>query len=206
VPSNANFNTGVEQFPFEAIIPADGGFGTQLEACPAGGCGNGTFNTPSLVEAASTGPFFHNNAVKTIEEAVDFYNSDEFAISPGGQGIVTLSGGGIELTDTQVAAVGAFLRVINALEKVRSATELLNKVLEETALSQAQRSLNISNAEIGHGIRVLQEVKLHAAAVAHLKAAKGLLAAAGKIKFVPARNVLVKLALRAIEKARGEMV
>lgn len=206
VPSNANFNTGVEQFPFEAIIPADGGFGTQLEACPAGGCGNGTFNTPSLVEAASTGPFFHNNAVKTIEEAVDFYNSDEFAISPGGQGIVTLSGGGIDLTDTQVAAVGAFLRVINALEKVRSATELLNKVLEETALSQAQRSLNISNAEIGHGIRVLQEVKLHAAAVAHLKAAKGLLAAAGKIKFVPARNVLVKLALRAIEKARGEMV
>ena len=206
VPSNANFNTGVEQFPNEADITADGGFGTQLGTCPTGGCGNGTFNTPSLVEAASTGPFFHNNAVKTIEEAVDFYNSDEFALSPGGQGIVFLSGGGIELTDTQVAAVGAFLRVINAVEKVRSATELLNKVLEERRLRQAQRSLNISNAEIGHGIRVLQEVKLHPAAVVHLKAAKGLLVVASKVEFAPVRNALVKLALTALEKARGELV
>lgn len=206
VPSNANFNTGVEQFPNEADIPADGGFGTQVGTCPVGGCGNGTFNTPSLVEAASTGPFFHNNAVKTIEQAVDFYNSDEFGNSPGGQAIVALSGGGIDLTATQVAAVGAFLRVINALEKVRSATELLDKVLDERALYQAQHSLNISNAEIGHGIRVLQEVKLHPAAVVHLKAARGLLAAAGKIKLVPARNAFVKLALRALEKARGEMV
>jgi len=207
VPSNANFDTGVEQLPIEAVILADGGFGTQLGACPAGGCGNGTFNTPSLVEAASTGPFFHNNAVKTIEEAVNFYNGDEFANSLGGKGILNLPGGGtIELTDTQVAAVGAFLRVINALEKVRSATELLDKVLEERALRQARRSLNISNAEIGHGIRVLQEVKLHAAAVVHLKAAKALLALAGKTNFAPARNVVVKLALRALEKARGEMV
>jgi hypothetical protein len=206
VPSNANFNTGVEQFPHPADIPADGGFGTQSEPCPLGGCGNGTFNTPSLVEAAATGPFFHNNAVDTIEEAVDFYNSDEFAKSPGGQGLVALAGGGIQLTDNQVAAVAAFLRVINALEKIRSATELLNEVQETRALSEARRSLGISNTEIGHGIRVLQEVKLHREAVAHLKAARAFVAAAGKIKLGPARNPLVKLAMRQLEKAREEMV
>jgi hypothetical protein len=102
--------------------------------------------------------------------------------------------------------VAAFLRVINALEKVRSATELLDKVLDARALREAQRSLSISNAEIGHGIRVLQGVKLHLAAVAHLKAARALLAAAGRIKLAPARNTLVRLALRQLEKARGEMV
>jgi cytochrome c peroxidase len=206
VPSNANFDTGVEQFPHAADIPADGGFGTQVGECPTGGCGNGTFNTPSLVEAASTGPFFHNNAVKTIEEAVDFYNSTAFAESPGGQAIVTLTGGGIELTDTEVKEVAAFLRVINALEKIRSATELLDRAFDARALREARRPLNISNAEIGHGIRVLQEVKLHGVAVAHLKAARTLLTAAGRIQFAPARNALLKLAMRQLEKARGDMV
>ena len=201
VPSNANFDTGVEAFPHQADLPADGGFGTQTGPCPSGGCGNGTFNTPPLVEAASTGPFFHNNVVKTIEEAVEFYNSTAFNDSPSGIFV-----GGILLTDTQVAAVGAFLRVINALEKVRSSIELLDKVLEARELSEAQRPLRISNAEIGHGIRVLQEVKLHGVAVVHLKAARALLAAAGKVKLAPARNALVRLALRQLEKARGDMV
>jgi hypothetical protein len=206
VPSNANFNTGVEQFTHPADLPADGGFGTQVAPCPEGGCGNGTFNTPSLVEAAATGPFFHNNVVKTIEEAVDFYNSTAFADSPGGQAIVDLTGGGIQLTDTQVAAVAAFLRVINALEKVRSSIDLLDKALEARGLNEAQRPLSISNAEIGHGIRVLQEVRLHGVAVLHLKAARGFLLTAGKIKFAPVRNALIKLAQQQLEKARGDMV
>jgi hypothetical protein len=203
VPSNANFDTGVEDFKHQANLPADGGFGTQAGSCPSGGCGkgNGTFNTPSLVEAALTGPFFHNNVVKTIEEAVEFYNSDAFNDSPSGIFV-----GGIQLTDTQVAAVGAFLRVISALEKVRSTIVLLDKVLEARGLSEAQRPLRIANAEIGHGIRVLQEVKLQPVAVVHLKAARTLLALAGKAKLAPARNALVRLALRQLEKARGDMV
>ncbi|HEV8344574.1 MAG TPA: hypothetical protein VGR30_19630 [Candidatus Binatia bacterium] len=131
--------------------------------------------SPFLLQAASTGPFFHNNVVNTIEEAVAFYNSDAFAESPAGD-----ASGGIQLTDTQVAAVAAFLRVIGALEKVRSATELLNKVLEERALSDARESLSISKAEIGHGIRVLHEVKLHGAAVGRLRVARELLSAAAK--------------------------
>ena len=153
------------------------------------------------MDAASTGPFFHNNVVETIEEAVEFYNSTAFNDSPSGIFV-----GGIQLTDTQIAAVGAFLRVINALEKVRSSLELLDKVLEARALSEARQPLRISNAEIGHGIRVLQEVKLHGVAVVHLKAARTLLVAAGKTKLAPARNALVKLAVKQLEKAREDMI
>ena len=65
---NRNFNTGVENLDHPANrtgleVPPDDGFGAP---------GNGEFNTPPLVEAADTGPFFHNNAVATIEEAVAF--------------------------------------------------------------------------------------------------------------------------------------
>lgn len=80
---NANFNTNVEGLPSQPadlvtpaqLNPQDGGFG-QTGISPTGGIGNGTFNTPVLVEAADTGPFFHNNSIETIEGAVDFYNSE----------------------------------------------------------------------------------------------------------------------------------
>ena len=60
--NNANFNTGVEDLPDQPArltgekVPRDDGFGVP---------GDGTFNTPPLVEAADTGPFFHNNAIET---------------------------------------------------------------------------------------------------------------------------------------------
>lgn len=66
---NLNFNTGVENLPDQPgdligeLNPPDDG---------AGDPGNGAFNTPSLVEAADTSPFFHNNSVVTLEAAVAF--------------------------------------------------------------------------------------------------------------------------------------
>jgi len=50
-------------------VPRDDGFRTP---------GDGTFNIPPLVEAADSGPFFHNNAIETIEGAVAFYDGDSF--------------------------------------------------------------------------------------------------------------------------------
>ncbi|MDH3441787.1 MAG: hypothetical protein OEM63_13595, partial [Gammaproteobacteria bacterium] len=70
---NLNFATGVEDLPdqpadlTDELVPPDDGLGTP---------GSGEFNTPTLVEAADTGPFFHNNSVETIEGAVAFYNGD----------------------------------------------------------------------------------------------------------------------------------
>ncbi len=130
---NANFNTGVENAPnparqFDPTMPRDGGFGRTLNA--RGTFGNGTFNTPPLVEAADTGPFFHDNAVSTIEDAVKFYSSAAFNSSPAavavGDGTITI--GPISLTDADSNAVAAFLRVLNALENIRATQELINFV------------------------------------------------------------------------------
>src|SRR6058998_1260093 len=121
---NANFNTGVANLPDQPAkltgekIPLDDGFGRP---------GNNTFNTPPLVEAAGTGPFFHNNSIETIEGAVAFYNGDSFNKSPAGQILAQAdpNGVGIELDGTQIVAVAAFLRVLNALENIRQSLELL---------------------------------------------------------------------------------
>jgi cytochrome c peroxidase len=134
---NRNFNTGVENqrdrpqvLTLEALnldltpgvvtnrLPRDGGFGQAPGEGPVAdptGFGNGTFNSVSVVEAADSGPFFHDNSVTTIEGAVEFYNSQEFADA---RGIARLN-----LAATQVEAIAAFLRVINALDNIREATE-----------------------------------------------------------------------------------
>ena len=166
---NENFSTGVENLPHHPArqvypnMPRDGGFGLTPNGDRLGGFGNGTFNTPPLIEAAATGPFFHNNAVHTIEDAVNFYNSETFNNSPSGSRVR------IELTPTQVLAVAAFLRVINAQEKIRSAIEKAKMAQQARGVRQEERALSISRAEIGHAIRVLEAGKLHAAAVMHLK-------------------------------------
>ena len=112
---NMNFDTGVENLPDqpadltgERVLPDDG-FGRP---------GDGTFNTTPLVDAADTGPFFHNNAIETIEGAVAFYNGEAFNNSVAGQFLASLDPNrvGIKLDGTQVVAVAAFLRVINALK------------------------------------------------------------------------------------------
>ena len=131
--TNANFNTGVERLPDPAYrmvaydIPCDAGFGNGVDIGLTGPCadvvttgnsrafGDGTFNTPPLIEAADTAPFFHNHSVNTIEGAVAFYNSDTFNNSPA-----AAFGRNISLTIPQVDAIAAFLRVLNALENIRN--------------------------------------------------------------------------------------
>ena len=86
-----------------------------LPGGPTGGFGNSEFNTASVIEAADTPPFFHDNSIETIEGAVAFYNSRSFNEAPDGRGIA--------LEATQVEAIAAFLRVLNALDNIREATE-----------------------------------------------------------------------------------
>ena len=202
---NANFNTGVKNLPDQPAdltgerVPPDDGFGKP---------GDGTFNTPPLVEAADTGPFFHNNAIETIEGAVAFYDGDSFNNSPAGSDLAATdpNGVGIELDGTQIVAIAAFLRVINALENIRQSIELLEGSAQKrfTERQQAKELLKRAITETGDSIRVLKGGGLHPQAVAHLKKAKELAEEAACSVF--SRRRLTEQAIEEQKNARNELV
>ena len=202
---NANFNTGVENLPDQParltaeLVPADDGFGTP---------GNGTFNTPPLVEAADTGPFFHNNAIQTIEGAVAFYNGQAFNNSPSGRFLASTdpNGVGIRLDATQIVAVAAFLRVINTLENIRASIQLLGQA-EAFGFFQranAQALLRSAAKEAGDGVAVLGGGGLHPEAVGDLEESVRLIQDAERSLF--GRRGLIREAIRAQESARARLI
>jgi cytochrome c peroxidase len=198
---NASFDTGVEDLPdqpadlVEADIPADDGFGIP---------GDGTFNTPPLVEAADTGPFFHNNAVDTLEAAVAFYDGDSFNDSPAGRTLAALDpeGLGIELDATQIEAIAAFLRVLNALENIRSSRELLAEARARP--ERAKRAFAQALEETGDAIDVLAARNLHRDAIAHLESARRLAKRAARSLLGGGRHT--RAALRELDLARDRLV
>jgi len=200
---NLNFNTGVEDLPDQPqdltgeLVPPDDGFGIP---------GDGTFNTPSLIEAADTGPFFHNNSIETIEGSVAFYNGDAFNNSPAGQLLQQATGSGINLDGTQVVEVAAFLRVINALENIRQSIELLEPVAQKwhQTVEQSKRLLDRVAAETGDSIAVLSGGGLHPEAVTHLKEALRLTEKAQCSWFSKSRYA--REAIEQQEKARNQLV
>jgi mono/diheme cytochrome c family protein len=200
---NLNFNTGVEDLPDQPAdltgepVPPDDGLGTP---------GDGTFNTPSLVEAADTGPFFHNNSVETIEGAVVFYNGDAFNNSPAGQLLAGATGGGINLDATQVVEVAAFLRVINTLENIRQSIGFLISFAERRFAGNEEFDQLLARAldETDDGIGVLVAGGLHPVAVAHLREARRLTTEAMESWFSGER--LAREAAREQELARDELV
>ncbi|MCK5355270.1 MAG: hypothetical protein KAJ63_09140, partial [Methyloprofundus sp.] len=166
---NGNRNTGVENMPDNPLklvwneIPTDGGFGADWrddcgwsteESC----YGNHEFNMPTVVESADTPPFFHNNSVNTIEEAVAFYNSNAFHASPGANPAdpddpESVCERCIHLEPTQVTAIALFLRTINAMENIRSSNKLdwqarsqkgqLRKELIQLAIADTQDAIEV---------------------------------------------------------------
>jgi cytochrome c peroxidase len=178
-PGNRNFNTGVELFlrnrlndPNITVIgeprPVDGGFGTN----PSGGFnsleeqpefsnenfGNQTFNTVSLVEAADSAPFFHNNIIANLEDAITFYNSPEFAQA---------SGNSIPFNAEEVTRVANFLRVINALDNIENlALPAASRAGQALALNPnpdevINRILQIAIADTQDAIDVLEAGNIH---------------------------------------------
>jgi hypothetical protein len=194
---NLNFNTGVEDLPdarpdpTEFLIPFDDGFGVP---------GDSTFNTPSLVEAAETGPFFHNNAVATIEEAVAFYGGDAFNNSPSGQR------NPISLDSIQIRAISVFLRVINSIENLRQSKELLNAYINrDFSGSEVFDSLPKRAAhEINDAIRVLSHAGLHPQAITHLKKALSSIEEPAKRRSELKENI--REALAELELGRKELI
>jgi len=202
---NANLNTGVENLPDQParltkeLVPADDGFGRP---------GNGTFNVPPLVEAADTGPFFHNNAIETIEGAVGFYDGESFNNSPAGRLLAQNDPkkSGIELDGTQIVAIAAFLRVLNALENIRQSIELLSNSLNKRICKGKEIKENLNQAvhEADDSIRVLSGAGLHPEAVQHLEKARKLTKRAIGNPFF--RRKFTRDAISEQEKARELLV
>ena len=97
---NQEFNTGVVNLP----INLAGGDNLPLEA---GGLRE--FSTPPLFNVKNTAPFFHDNSVATLQEAVAFYDSPQFNASPGAAAV-----GFISLTSQEIDDITAFLEALVA--------------------------------------------------------------------------------------------
>ncbi len=200
---NLNFNTGVKELPdqpadlTEELNPPDDGLGTP---------GDGTFNVPSLVEAAGTGPFFHNNSVETIEAAVAFYDGNSFNESPGGKFLDSITGGPVEIDATQIVAIAAFLRVINVLENINQSKSFLNSSLTRTFIGNEEfdKLLRRAEDETKDAAEILFCGGLHPLAIVHLNKAKDFINKA--IKKKSTRKLNSEQALQQLELARNELI
>lgn len=151
---NRNFNTGLAGAGTCCSSPTggvpqpsgpdlqDGGFGGQDQTQPnfaavaavPDAFGNGSFNTPPLIEAVDTGPLFHQNGFGNIESGVAFYGTQTFLRSPAAQESNTLFGGPVDVSGTAVVDIARFLRVLNASFNLAIAAQRL----------EASRTLNIA--------------------------------------------------------------
>ena len=198
---NANFNIGVQALPdipadlTGELNPPDAGFGKAPN--PNGGFGNGTFNTLTVIEAADTGPYFHNNSIPTLEGAVEFYNSAAFNNSPIPPGLR-----GIHLESTQVSAVASLLRVLNALENVRSTIDLAGRARSGSG-AEARELLVLAISDLDDAVTVLRGGILHQDAQAKLARARAYLLAA-QLPIVG--NALIDRALTWLNRAHDDMV
>jgi cytochrome c peroxidase len=182
---NRNFDTGVERVRIgelnTLLIPRDGGFGAGAPNAPfnhdadgdgiADSFGNGTFNTPPLIEAADTGPFFHTNAFNTIEQAITFYTTPAFGSSPAG------AGAPIALSALEIANMGKLLRALNASFNCKLAIARLAAAVQVTAQLQNRFRgvqlglLDAAQAEVRDALAVLSAVSINAAEQAQLRVA-----------------------------------
>ena len=153
-----------EQIPLALTLPRDGGFGqvptvfgsfgnTDDLPPPFGHFEIEEFNSPPVVESADTGPFFHNHTVADLESAVAFYGSAAFKASL----VPTLIPIDIseDPNDPEVLAIAAFLRVLNALENIRSAIDVAERGRTITAVADRLDLARLSLAETVDALEVL---------------------------------------------------
>lgn len=173
---NRNFDTGTRQ---EVIFSPpdfaggplfDGGFGGLGLARPnfdtlsrgiLDSFGNGTFSTPPLIEAADTGPFFHNNSFgPEIENAVFFYLL-LFNQSPAGAELQARFGTPLSLAFEDTFTIGRFLRALNTAFNIDLATQRLSAALTlakrfpSTRVDVQLGLLGLAGAEIDDALAVL---------------------------------------------------
>lgn len=197
---NRNFNTNVEDVvhPAQGVqsFPHDGGFGQALNG--AGTFGDRTFNTPPVVEAADTAPFFHNNVVSTLEGVVQFYAGPEFNTPRA-------AGARFSFTSAQVSQIANFMRGLNTLQNIDQVRRSLNGVLALAGNPQprVQSGLQLAASNTGDAIRVLGEGGIFPLAVPHLNQAQSLIAQAQAANNANTRAPFINQALAELDAAQA---
>jgi len=87
--------------------------------------------------------------------------------------LLKATGSGIEIDATQIVAIAAFLRVINAVQNINESKDFLNSYLKRSFLGNEifDQLPDRAGHEISDAIMVLAGGGLHPLAVSHLKKA-----------------------------------
>jgi cytochrome c peroxidase len=198
---NRNFNTNVEDRPHPARtevqnFPKDGGFG--LNNNGDGTFGNRAFNTASVVEAADTAPFFHNNVEGTLEDAVRFYTGPEFnnPRAPSAR---------FSFTNGQINRIAAFLRGLNTIQNIEMARLELAEILANNGNPRAEQDRRLQTAfdETQDAIDVLSAANLYPDAQNHLIAARNLISQAQVTEPPSQRRPLIQQAITKLDAANS---
>jgi cytochrome c peroxidase len=199
---NRNFATNVVNMTdtaarrFDPEMPGDGGFDAEPEyhmpGIAASFHGNRSMNSASLIEAADTGPFFHNNSARTIEDAVRFYTTPTFSADDP-----------FQLRPAQVNRIAAFLRALNALENIRSSNAYSKQARNEAPM-RARETVALIIPETKDAIKVLTRgpLSLYPEAVELLEEALDLERDARRTAEQRSRNPLLKQAEALKDEAR----
>jgi cytochrome c peroxidase len=165
---NIGAGTNANEIPLALALslPRDGGFGQILTVFgsfgntddlppPFGHLELEEFNSPPVVESADTGPFFHNHTVGDLESAIAFYGTPAFQTS--GQNVATPVSISADPNDPEVLAIAAFLRVLNALENLRSSINVAERGRRMNRVADQRDSARLSLAETIDALEVLSE-------------------------------------------------
>jgi cytochrome c peroxidase len=199
--TNGNFNTNVEDRPHPARgpgqdFPKDGGFGRADNG--DGTFGNRAFNTASVVEAADTAPFFHNNVETTLEGVLDFYTGPEF----NNPRPIALQ---FTFDQEQRTQIVQFMRAINTLQNIDVATRELREILANRRDPRREQDTRLQTAfgDTTDGINVLTEGGIFPDAVTRLTEARNLISQAQQTGDARQRRSLVQQAITTLGEARA---
>jgi hypothetical protein len=222
--ATANFNP-----TFDGVALFDGGFGGKNVTHPNfdadnngvfDSFGNGTFSTPPLIEAADTGPFFHNNFINVfntgsdIEDSVFFY-VEQFTGSPADLALRARFGGApITLAGNDGFNIGRFLRALNvafnldiAKQRLRAAMTLFNR-FPDTRVDLQIRLMQLAVNELDDARDVLATGKVaqpfYPIAVDRIDLAKAEIAAAIAAP-ASSRGGSLSNAISRVENARDQI-
>ena len=237
---NRNFNTGTVTAPATPIVALgtfadgsfllDGGFGGQGRATnnpnfaagtPNGtldSFGDGTFNTPPLIEAADTGPFFHQHGfgqgagdpTNFIESGVAFYATGLFLNSPAAHELDLKFGAPVNV-GPNIGTIGRFLRVLNASFNLAMARQRMDASRALNIQYWGYRDdiqkglLRLANEEIDDARRVLVNGggDLHAAQQTSLADAQTLLSQAIAATDPAVRKARTESAITIVQNAKN---